>query len=71
MIYPQWPFGEDVLVHAVAQTGENYTVAVRTPPEAHKAHAKHTKHRSEEEVNTQSKAAAEERPSATVVNTCA
>ncbi|EGO55814.1 hypothetical protein NEUTE1DRAFT_86506 [Neurospora tetrasperma FGSC 2508] len=26
----QWPFGEDVLVHAVASTGENYCVAVRT-----------------------------------------
>ncbi|KAK3949577.1 hypothetical protein QBC32DRAFT_32956 [Pseudoneurospora amorphoporcata] len=26
----QWPFGEDVLVHAVAATGENYCVAVRT-----------------------------------------
>lgn len=25
-----WPFGEDVYVHAVAQTGENYTVAVNT-----------------------------------------
>ncbi|KAJ4405434.1 hypothetical protein N0V85_004666 [Neurospora sp. IMI 360204] len=25
-----WPFGEDVLVHAVASTGENYCVAVRT-----------------------------------------
>ncbi|KAK4234088.1 hypothetical protein C8A03DRAFT_38147 [Achaetomium macrosporum] len=29
-----WPFGEDVYVHAVAQTGENYTVAVKTPPGA-------------------------------------
>ncbi|KAJ2904350.1 uncharacterized protein MKZ38_008266 [Zalerion maritima] len=35
-----WPFGEDVLVHAIAQTGENYTVAVRTVPGAHKQHAK-------------------------------
>lgn len=35
-----WPFGEDVLVHAVAQTGENYTIAVRTVPGAHKRHAK-------------------------------
>ncbi|KAL0468056.1 hypothetical protein QR685DRAFT_532280 [Neurospora intermedia] len=26
----QWPFGEDVLVHAVASTGENYCVAVGT-----------------------------------------
>lgn len=37
-----WPFGEDVVVHAVAQTGENYTVAVRTVPGAHKKHAKHS-----------------------------
>lgn len=35
-----WPFGEDVFVHAVAPTGENYTVAVRTVPGAHKQHAK-------------------------------
>jgi hypothetical protein len=39
----QWPFGEDVVVHVVAQTGENYTVAVRTVPGAHKLHAKKTK----------------------------
>ncbi|CAK7206142.1 hypothetical protein SEUCBS139899_008927 [Sporothrix eucalyptigena] len=31
-----WPFGEDVIVHAVSQTGENYAVAVRTIPGAHK-----------------------------------
>ncbi|KAK3385651.1 hypothetical protein B0H63DRAFT_186168 [Podospora didyma] len=36
----QWPFGDDVVVHAVAQTGENYSVAVRTVPGAHKKHAK-------------------------------
>ena len=35
-----WPFGDDVVVHAVAQTGENYNVAVRTVPGAHKKHAK-------------------------------
>ncbi|KAH6637344.1 hypothetical protein F5144DRAFT_570301 [Chaetomium tenue] len=29
-----WPFGEDVIVHAVAQTGENYTVAVRATMQA-------------------------------------
>lgn len=38
-----WPFGGDVVVHAVAQTGENYTVAVRTVPGAHKKHAKHSR----------------------------
>lgn len=31
----EWPFGEEVIVHAVANTGENYTVAVRTVPGAH------------------------------------
>jgi hypothetical protein len=36
----QWPFGDDVVVHAVAQTGENYTVAVRTVSESHEKHAK-------------------------------
>ncbi|KAL2022173.1 hypothetical protein VTK56DRAFT_6002 [Thermocarpiscus australiensis] len=35
-----WPFGEEVVVHAVAQTGENYTVAVKTVPGAHRKHAK-------------------------------
>lgn len=36
----EWPFGEEVVVHAVAQTGENYTVAVKTAPGAHKKHRK-------------------------------
>ncbi|KAK4222384.1 hypothetical protein QBC38DRAFT_329441, partial [Podospora fimiseda] len=27
-----WPFGEDVVVHAVGEMGENYDVAVRTVP---------------------------------------
>lgn len=36
----QWPFGEDVIVHAVAETGENYTVAVRTVPGAHEKYKK-------------------------------
>lgn len=36
----EWPFGEDVIVHAVAQTGENYTVAVKTVPGAHELHGK-------------------------------
>ncbi|CAK7212953.1 hypothetical protein SBRCBS47491_001638 [Sporothrix bragantina] len=31
-----WPFGEDVIVHAVSQTGENFSVSVRTIPGAHK-----------------------------------
>ncbi|KAK3987716.1 hypothetical protein QBC44DRAFT_399966 [Cladorrhinum sp. PSN332] len=29
-----WPFGEDAIVHAVAHTGENYEVAVKTSPGA-------------------------------------
>jgi len=36
----EWPFGEEVVVHAVAQTGENHTVAVKTVPGAHKRHRK-------------------------------
>ncbi|KAK3312643.1 hypothetical protein B0H66DRAFT_378376 [Apodospora peruviana] len=36
----QWPFGEDVVVHAVAETGENYSVAVRTVPGAHEKYGK-------------------------------
>lgn len=37
----EWPYGDDVLVHAVAQTGENYRVAVRTVPGCHQRHGKH------------------------------
>ncbi|KIE01958.1 hypothetical protein MAJ_02180, partial [Metarhizium majus ARSEF 297] len=29
----QWPFGENVAVHAVSETGQNYLVAVNTPPQ--------------------------------------
>ena len=36
----EWPFGEDVVVHAVAQTGENSTVAVKTVTGAHRRHGK-------------------------------
>jgi hypothetical protein len=36
----EWPFGEDVFVHAVAQTGENYSVAVRTVLGSHAKHSK-------------------------------
>jgi len=35
-----WPFGDDVVVHAVAETGENYSVCVRTVPGAHKRYKK-------------------------------
>jgi hypothetical protein len=36
----EWPFGDEVVVHAVAQTGDNYTVAVKTVPGAHQKHGK-------------------------------
>jgi hypothetical protein len=36
----EWPFGEEVVVHAVAQTGENYTVAVKTATGAQEKHGK-------------------------------
>ncbi|KAL2125720.1 hypothetical protein VTJ04DRAFT_2085 [Mycothermus thermophilus] len=35
-----WPFGEDVVARAVAQTGENLSVAVRSVPGAYKKHRK-------------------------------
>jgi hypothetical protein len=36
----KWDYGEDVLVHAVMPNGENFQVAVRTVPGAHKRHGK-------------------------------
>ncbi|GAB1318318.1 hypothetical protein MFIFM68171_08528 [Madurella fahalii] len=36
----EWPFGEEVVVHAVAQTGEHYTVAIKTPMDAYDKHRK-------------------------------
>lgn len=30
--FGEWPFDEDVAVHAVAETGQNYFVAVKVPP---------------------------------------
>jgi hypothetical protein len=36
----QWPFGEDVVVHAVAVTGQNFEVAVRTVPGCQRDHGK-------------------------------
>ncbi|MBE3048134.1 hypothetical protein IMZ48_37640 [Candidatus Bathyarchaeota archaeon] len=35
-----WEFGEDVVVHAVKGSGENYDVSVRTVPGAHKMHGR-------------------------------
>lgn len=35
-----WPFGEEVVVHAIAPSGEHYDVAVRTITDSHAKHAK-------------------------------
>ncbi|KAK1978092.1 LOW QUALITY PROTEIN: hypothetical protein LZ30DRAFT_752420 [Colletotrichum cereale] len=34
----EWPYGEDVFVHALTHTGENYMVAIRRPSSKHLAH---------------------------------
>lgn len=34
----EWPYGEDVLVHAVAETGENFNIAVKAQPHSHQHH---------------------------------
>jgi hypothetical protein len=31
----EWPYGDDVLVHAVAETGENFNVAVKAKLHSH------------------------------------
>jgi len=33
-----WPYGEDVWVHAVAETGENFKVSVKAQPHSHPHH---------------------------------
>jgi hypothetical protein len=35
----EWPYGDQVLVHAVSETGENYTIAVKAQPHQHGHHA--------------------------------
>jgi hypothetical protein len=35
----EWPYGDEVLVHAVAETGENFSVAVKAQPHSHSSHA--------------------------------
>lgn len=35
-----WPFGEDVIVHAVSANGENYLVSLKIPPFAYERHHK-------------------------------
>ncbi|KAH6657907.1 hypothetical protein BKA67DRAFT_591121 [Truncatella angustata] len=37
----EWPYGEDVVVHAIAQTGDNFYIAVKTVPGAHRRHNMH------------------------------
>ncbi|KAM3437924.1 hypothetical protein MY4824_003573 [Beauveria thailandica] len=37
----QWPFGEDVAVHAIAETGQNCFVAVQKPLWAHQGRTNH------------------------------
>jgi len=33
-----WPYGDEVFVHAVAETGENFLVAVKAQPHSHQHH---------------------------------
>ncbi|CAH0039311.1 unnamed protein product [Clonostachys rhizophaga] len=40
-----WPFGEDVLIHAVTHTGENYLISLVTPPSSYRRLDKHRKKR--------------------------
>jgi hypothetical protein len=35
----EWPYGDEVLVHAVGETGENFYVSVKAQPHSHKEHA--------------------------------
>jgi len=34
----EWPYGDDVWVHALAETGENFDIAVKTQPPSHSMH---------------------------------
>jgi hypothetical protein len=34
----EWPYGDDVLIHAVAETGENFNVSVKAQPHGHQHH---------------------------------
>lgn len=34
----EWPYGEDILIHAVAETGENFKIAVKPQPHSHQHH---------------------------------
>ncbi|KAH8796055.1 hypothetical protein F5882DRAFT_396504 [Hyaloscypha sp. PMI_1271] len=35
----EWPYGDEVLVRAVGQTGENFYISVKAQPHSHKGHA--------------------------------
>lgn len=35
----EWPYGDEVLVHAVGETGENFYVSVKAQPHSHTQHA--------------------------------
>lgn len=35
----EWPYGDECFVHAVGQTGENFTVSVKAQPHSHGNHA--------------------------------
>jgi hypothetical protein len=34
----QWPYGDDVLVHAVSPNGENFNISVKAQPHSHRNH---------------------------------
>jgi hypothetical protein len=34
----EWPYGEETLVHAVTDTGENFNIAVKAQPYSHQQH---------------------------------
>ena len=34
----EWPYGDETFVHAVAETGENFLVAVKAQPHSHQHH---------------------------------
>jgi hypothetical protein len=34
----EWPYGDDVLIHAVAETGENFKISVKAQPHSHQHH---------------------------------
>lgn len=34
----EWPYGDDVLIHAVAESGENFQISVKAQPHSHQQH---------------------------------